>query len=120
MGAVFLYGLGTTLFGFATSFYLGALFLSLMGIGDMVSTVLRSTLRQLITPDQLRGRMIGVNMLFVQGGPMLGEAEAGFVAQLYGTPFSVISGGIVTMIAVAFVAYSATHLRNYHNHKLSS
>lgn len=119
LGAVFLYGLGTTLFGFTTSFIFGVIFLSLLGVGDMVSTILRSTLRQLITPDHLRGRMIGVNMLFVQGGPMLGEAEAGFVAQLYGTPFSVISGGVITMIAVAYVAFQASHLRNYHNHKLT-
>ena len=56
--------------------------------------VFRNLIRQLETPDHLRGRMIGVNMVFFMGGPQLGELEAGLVAQWLGAVVSVVSGGI--------------------------
>lgn len=68
---------------------------------DTVSTVIRSTLRQLLTPDHLRGRMTSVNMVFFMGGPQLGELEAGLVAALLGAPFSIVSGGIATVLLTA-------------------
>ena len=58
-----------------------------------VSTVIRNIVRQLETPDRLRGRMTGVNMVFFMGGPQLGELEAGAVANWLGATFSVVSGG---------------------------
>jgi len=68
--------------------------LALTGVADTVSMVIRNIVRQMETPDRLRGRMIGVNMVFFIGGPQLGELEAGSVANWLGAPFSVISGGL--------------------------
>jgi MFS family permease len=113
LGGVLLYGLATTAFGLSSSFSIALIFLSLVGVGDMVSTVLRSTIRQILTPDHIKGRMIAVNTIFVQGGPMIGEAEAGFVAQLFGAPFSVVSGGIVTVALTLLIAWRVPHLRKY-------
>jgi hypothetical protein len=63
--------------------------------------VIRNIVRQLETPDRLRGRMTGVNMVFFLGGPQLGELEAGAVANWLGATFSVVSGGIGCLIATA-------------------
>ncbi|PYV09090.1 MAG: hypothetical protein DMG07_24020, partial [Acidobacteria bacterium] len=78
--SVFGYGLATVVFGMSRSFALTFLCLALTGATDTVSMVLRNVIRQLETPDRLRGRMIGVNMVFFMGGPQLGELEAGVVA----------------------------------------
>lgn len=115
--AVAMYGLATLLFGLTKSFYLAIIFLSLVGVSDMISTVLRNTIRQMITPDHLRGRMVAVNMIFVQGGPMIGEAESGFVAQFMGAPFAVASGGLITIFVTALIALKVPKLRKYHNHE---
>ena len=82
----------------------------------MGSTILRNTIRQMITPDHLRGRMVSVNMLFIQGGPRLGDAEAGFVAALIGAPAAVVVGGIGTIAMTALVAIFIPKLRKYQNH----
>ncbi len=116
LSSVILYGAATALFGLTNSFYLAMILLSLVGVGDMISTVLRNTIRQMITPDHLRGRMLAVNTLFIQGGPMIGETEAGFVAHFLGAPFSVVSGGIATVFATLFIWWKVPQLRNYHNH----
>jgi len=113
LAGVLLYGAATIAFGLSTSFTLTLFFLCLVGVGDMVSTVIRSTIRQILTPDHMKGRMIGVNTIFVQGGPMIGEAEAGFVAHLYGAPFSVVSGGVVTVLLTLLIAWKVPHLRKY-------
>ena len=68
--------------------------------------MIRQTLRQLLTPDALRGRMTSVNMIFFMGGPQLGELEAGLVASLFasaavGATVSVVSGGIATVLLAA-------------------
>ncbi len=65
-----------------------------VGAADSVSTIIRNTIRQLQTPDYIRGRMTSINQIFFMGGPQLGEVEAGVVAQLFGAPFAIISGGI--------------------------
>ena len=116
--AVAAYGLATVAFGFSRSFPLTLLALAAVGLSDLFSTVVRVTLRQLITPDELRGRMTSVNMIFFMGGPQLGELEAGFVASLFlpvalGATVSVVSGGVAT-IALAAVAAAATPvIRDY-------
>ena len=71
------------------SFWLTFACLALTGATDTVSMVIRNVVRQLETPDRLRGRMTGVNMVFFMGGPQLGELEAGAVANWLGAPFSV-------------------------------
>ena len=86
-----------------------------MGAMDGVSVVIRNTIRQLATPDELRGRMVAVNMVFFQGGPQLGNLEAGLVAQAFGPVFSVVSGGIGCLIAVTWVARKWQVLWNYGN-----
>lgn len=118
LAAVTLYGVATALFGLTNSFYLAIILLSLVGVGDMISTVLRNTLRNMLTPDHIRGRMLAVNTLFIQGGPMIGETEAGAVAHLLGAPFAVFSGGIATIFATVWIWWKVPKLRNYHNHTL--
>src|SRR5439155_20073566 len=95
-------------------------FLALAGTGlaDVVSTVIRQTARQLITPDALRGRMTSVNMIFFMGGPQLGELEAGLVASLFssaavGARVSVVSGGLATILTAAVVAARSSRVRDY-------
>lgn len=107
------HGVATIIFGFSRSFWLTFTCLALVGATDTVSTVLRNTIRQLETPDRLRGRMTGVNMVFFMGGPQLGELEAGAVANGFGAPFSVITGGIGCLIATAWVAITTPRLRHY-------
>jgi len=110
------YGLATAIFGFSRVFSLTFVALALTGATDTVSMVLRNIIRQLETPDHLRGRMIGVNMLFYMGGPQLGEMEAGLVANWLGAPFSVVSGGIGCIIATAWIAARTPELPRYHGH----
>jgi len=74
------YGLATAVFGISRWFWLTFFCLAMTGAMDTISMIIRNIVRQLQTPDRLRGRMIGVNMVFFQGGPQLGELEAGFVA----------------------------------------
>jgi hypothetical protein len=81
-----------------------------------VSTVLRNIVRQLETPDHLRGRMVGVNMVFFMGGPQLGELEAGLVANWWGPVVSVVSGGIGSLVATGWVAGTTAALRRYGGH----
>lgn len=108
-----LYGLATILFGFSNLPLLSVFFLALLGAGDTVSTILRQTIRQLVTPDNLRGRMTSVNMIFFLGGPQLGEVEAGIAAALFGAPGSVVIGGAATLILVALTGALVPALRNY-------
>lgn len=111
--AVLVYGLCTMCFGLSRSTLVSCLMLAGVGAADTVSMVIRGTLRQMITPDELRGRMVSVNQLFFAGGPQLGEIEAGLVAQLFGAPVSVWSGGLACMIAVLLIALKVPQLRRY-------
>ena len=111
--AVTAYGLATVVFGLSRSFELTFACLALVGAADMVSTVLRNIIRQLATPDRLRGRMTSVNMMFFMGGPQLGEIEAGLVANSFGAPFSVVTGGIGCLVATAWIAAKTPALRRY-------
>lgn len=120
LASVMLYGLATIGFGLSKSFYFSLLFLSLVGVGDMISTVLRNTIRQLITPDYIRGRMVSINMIFIQGGPLIGETEAGLVAAITSAPFSVITGGIATVAVTALVAVYIPKLRNYSGNNINT
>jgi MFS family permease len=101
LGSVAVYGAATIAFGLSPWFWLSLLMLGVTGAADTVSTVLRQTIRQLVTPNYLRGRMTSVNMIFFMGGPQLGELEAGVVAQLIGATLSVVTGGVGCLIAVA-------------------
>jgi MFS family permease len=107
------YGVATIVFGVSRSFWLTFMCLALTGATDTVSMVIRNIVRQLETPDRLRGRMTGVNMVFFMGGPQLGELEAGAVANWLGATFSVVSGGVGCLIATGWVAAATPALRHY-------
>lgn len=111
--SVLIYGVATTLFGLTASAILAFFFLALTGAADTVSTVIRGTLRQLMTPDELRGRMTSVNMVFFMGGPQLGELEAGLVAAAFGVPFAIVSGGIATVALTLLIAWKYPVLRHF-------
>jgi MFS family permease len=111
--AVTIFGLATIVFGLSRSYWLTFGALTVAGAADSVSTILRNTIRQLQTPDRLRGRMVSVNQMFFMGGPQLGELEAGLVAQLFGAPFSVVSGGVGCLLAVAWVIRRWPSLQRY-------
>ena len=113
LAAVFGYGLATVAFGVSTAFWLTFACLALTGATDTVSMVLRNVIRQLHTPDALRGRMTSVNMIFFTGGPQLGELEAGLVANAWGAVASVVSGGVGCLLAAAWVAWRTPALRAY-------
>ncbi|HVZ67603.1 MAG TPA: MFS transporter [Patescibacteria group bacterium] len=116
LSAVGVFGLATILFGISSNYILSILALIILGAGDSVSTIIRNTIRQIETPDYIRGRMTSINMIFFAGGPQLGEFEAGLLASLVGTPLSVVLGGIGTLIVVGTVAYGIPTVRKYHGH----
>lgn len=111
--AVVIHGLSTMVFGFSRVFWLTFLCLALAGLSDSISMVIRNLIRQLETPDALRGRMTGINMVFFMGGPQLGELEAGLVANWRGAPFSVISGGIGCVLATGAIVALTPALWKY-------
>ena len=114
LGAIAVYGAATVAFGLSRVFWFSLLMLALMGAADTVSTVLRQTIRQLSTPNSLRGRMTSVNMIFFMGGPQLGELEAGVIATLTGSAaISVVTGGVACLIAVVLAALVAKSLLSY-------
>jgi hypothetical protein len=111
--SVALYGAATIAFGVSKIFWLSLLMLAATGAADTVSTILRQTIRQLVTPNYIRGRMTSVNMIFFMGGPQLGEVEAGTVAALIGAPLSVVTGGVACVLAALFTFVKARSLRQY-------
>ena len=113
--AILIYGLATCIFGLSNNFILSLAAMTLAGAADMISSIIRSTLRQIITPDHMRGRMISINMMFYMGGPQLGEVESGLAAMLIGTPATVVVGGVATIIATLFFALKIPELLKYEN-----
>jgi MFS family permease len=111
--SVAIFGLATVAFGMSRVFWFSLLMLAVTGAADTVSTVLRQTIRQLATPNYLRGRMTSINMVFFMGGPQLGELEAGVVASLIGAPLSVVIGGLGSLFSAGVAAAKAKALLNY-------
>ena len=111
--SVLAFGFATVAFGFTRTFPMAVLALVFIGASDSVSTIIRNTIRQLQTPDYIRGRMVSINQIFFMGGPQLGEVEAGVVAQLFGAPFAIISGGVGCILAVGWVVRRFPQLRTY-------
>lgn len=114
--AVAAWGAGITAFGLVGSnLWLGLFFLAVAGAADVVSAVFRSTILQLSVPDSLRGRLSGIHILVVAGGPRLGDFEAGLVAQLFNSAtISVVSGGLLCIAGTALVAGLVPEFRRYH------
>jgi MFS family permease len=107
------FGLATIGFGFARWFWLSFLMLFVCGALDNISVVVRHTLVQLLTPDEKRGRVSAVNSLFIGTSNELGGFESGLVAYLFGPVFSVVSGGIGTILVVLAVAAIWPEMRKY-------
>lgn len=113
LGAVIVFGFATLVFGLTKSFIVAWLAISVTGAADGVSTIIRNTIRQLQTPDHIRGRMTSINQIFFQGGPQLGEIEAGVVAQLFGAPFAVVTGGIGCIVGTLMIIWKWPQLKTY-------
>jgi len=111
--SVAVFGAATAGFGVSRIFALSIVLLAIIGAADTVSTILRQTIRQLSTPDYLRGRMTSVNMMFFMGGPQLGELEAGALAAVIGVQLSVVTGGIGCLLAVGIATVLARTLLHY-------
>ncbi|HEY2748451.1 MAG TPA: MFS transporter [Polyangia bacterium] len=109
--SIVVYGTAVALFGVSPWLPVSLALLAISGAADTVSMVVRQTLRQLLTPDELRGRMTSVNMIFFIGGPQLGEFEAGVVARAAGPRFSVTSGGIACVVAALATMLAVPSLR---------
>ncbi len=107
------YGIATVLFGLSRSFPLSVVAYLVVGLGDQVSVVMRATAIQLSTPDELRGRVSSVNMIFIGASNQLGAVESGFVAALTSATFSVVSGGLGCLVVLAIVIASLPQLRHY-------
>jgi MFS family permease len=99
--AVAVFGLATVVFGLSRSFTLSLVALVVTGAADSISVVMRATLVQLETPDEMRGRVSAVNSIFIGASNQLGEFESGAVAALWGPVVSVVSGGIGTVLVAA-------------------
>jgi MFS family permease len=103
--AVVVWGAAIALFGLSTfSLPLALVFLAIAGAADVLSAVLRSTLVQLTTPDELRGRVSAIHILVVTSGPRIGDIEAAAVASVIGAQLSAISGGVLCVLGVVGVA----------------
>ena len=113
LGCVVVFGAATVLFGMSNSVILAWCALAVTGAADAVSTIIRNTIRQLQTPDHIRGRMTSVNQIFFQGGPQLGEVEAGIVAQFFGAPVAIISGGIACVLGMSLIVRKWPALLTY-------
>ena len=113
LGSVVVFGVATVIFGLSSSFVLAWCALVIIGAADAVSTIIRNTIRQLQTPDHIRGRMTSINQMFFQGGPQLGEVEAGVVAQLLGAPFAIVSGGIACVAGMLMIVRKWPALLSY-------
>jgi MFS family permease len=111
--AVLCYGAANLAFAYSTWFWVSWLCLFFAGASDMVSTLIRQIIRQLETPDALRGRIASVNLLFFMGGPQLGELEAGVVAHAWGLRFSVASGGLACIGVALWTLLRVPVLRDY-------
>ncbi|WP_405576941.1 MFS transporter [Winogradskyella sp. Asnod2-B02-A] len=109
--SVFGFGVCMIIFGASKLLWLSILALFLSGVFDGVSMVIRQTILQLKTPDEMRGRVGAVNSMFVGSSNELGALESGIAAKMFGAPLAVVLGGIVTLITVATMSFKNKSLR---------
>ena len=110
-GSVAGFGICTIVFGVSTNFALSLAMLALLGALDNISVVIRHVLVSVRTPDRLRGRVSAVNSVFIESSNELGGFESGLVAKFFGPVFSVVSGGIGTILVVIGMAWWLPELR---------
>jgi MFS family permease len=106
------FGLFTVVFGISRNIYISLFALLVIGATDMVSVIIRSTMVQLATPDEMRGRVSAVNMIFIGASNEFGQFESGLTAQWFGTIPAVVLGGIGTLLVVAAYSWFFPELRN--------
>ena len=117
LGAVAGFGVAVIAFGFSTSLWIAAACLLLTGVFDSVSVVVRSTVFQLITPDNMRGRVSAINGIFIGSSNEIGALESGLAASLMGLSASIVFGGAMTLLVVIVCWFVAPQLRSLHiNH----
>jgi MFS family permease len=107
------FGIVTIVFGISKNFWLSMAMLYILGSCDNISVVVRSTLVQILTPDIMRGRVSALNSLFIGTSNELGAFESGLVANFFGPVFSVVSGGLGTLLIVLGMAGLSPELRRY-------
>jgi MFS family permease len=113
--AVVVWGAGIAAFGLVGSnLWLGLFFLAVAGAADVISAVFRNTILQVTVPEHLRGRLFGIHILVVTGGPRLGDLEAGLVAAAFSPMASVVSGGLLCIAGAGLVAWRVPAFRRYH------
>lgn len=111
LACVFLFGAATVVFGVSRTMWLSLLMLVIVGAADMVSVWVRSTVVQMATPPQMRGRVSAVNMLFIGTTNEFGEFESGLTAQYLGAKLAVVLGGLGTCLVVALYSWRFPQLR---------
>jgi len=111
--AIAVWGIAVSLFGLTSSLFWAVSFLAMSGAADMVSAVLRTSILQAGAPDAMRGRMQGVFIVVVAGGPRLGDLRAGAMAAAVSIPATMISGGLFIVAAMAVVAIVVPTFRRY-------
>jgi MFS family permease len=112
--AVVVWGAGIAAFGLVDQLWPALLLLAIAGAADVISAVFRSTILQLSVPDALRGRISGIHILVVTGGPRLGDLEAGLVAAAFTPAISVVTGGVLCIAGAGLLAWRVPELWAYH------
>jgi hypothetical protein len=106
------FGVCTIIFGLSRSLALSLVALLLLGASDMISVIIRSILVQLATPDEMRGRVNAVDMIFIGVSNELGQFESGLTAHWFGTVPAVVLGGMGTLVVIGIWAWAFPELRN--------
>jgi MFS family permease len=106
------FGIFTIIFGISRSLTVSLMALLLLGASDMISVIIRATLTQLATPDEMRGRVTAVDMIFIGTSNEFGQFESGVTAQWFGTVPAVVLGGIGTLVVIAALAWLFPELRH--------
>jgi MFS family permease len=106
------FGIFTIIFGVSRSLTVSLIALLLLGASDMVSVIIRATLTQLATPDEMRGRVTAVDMIFIGTSNEFGQFESGVTAQWFGTVPAVVLGGVGTLVVIAVWAWLFPELRH--------
>ena len=110
--AIFSFGLSIIVFGISSIFYLSVFALLIYGITDGISMIIRQTILQLKTPDEVRGRVASVNSIFIGSSNEIGAFESGLTAKLMGTVPAVVFGGIMTILSVGFTNFKFPKFKN--------
>jgi MFS family permease len=105
------FGIFTIIFGVSRSLMISLIALLLLGASDMVSVIIRATLTQLATPDEMRGRVTAVDMIFIGASNEFGQFESGVTAQWFGTVPAVVLGGVGTLVVIVIWAWLFPELR---------